>query len=119
MTGCSYLFGQKTQLISVRSEPAGAKVIASGSFVGITPTMFVVRRKEILSLEIHKAGYQPQYRQVNHRFTTLGWLDIFPGVLLYGIPTVIGLNSNGAYVHEPSEFLVILYPDKETITKAE
>ena len=104
--------GLKSRVIAiiVSSDPPGAQVVASGVSVGTTPIQFEVHRGDNLFLEIHKPGYQTQYRTSSRRLSTLGILDVVGGVML--LLPLIGLISAGAWEHDPAQFGVTLEPEK-------
>ena len=84
--------------------------MASGVSVGTTPIQFEVHRGDNLFLEIHKPGYQTQYRTSSRRLSTLGILDVVGGAIL--LLPLIGLISAGAWEHDPAQFGVTLEPGK-------
>jgi hypothetical protein len=109
LSACS-LFGPRKETIIVSSDPPGAQVMASGVSVGTTPIQFEMHRGDNLFLEIHKPGYQTQYRTSSRRLSTLGILDVVGGVML--LLPLIGLISAGAWEHDPAQFGVTLEPEK-------
>ena len=76
MAGCSFL-APRFEDIGVSSNPQGAQVIVNGKSMGATPVHFKVHSgdKNVL-LEVQKSGYQPQYRTMSRRMSTIGILDV-------------------------------------------
>lgn len=108
-SGCS-LFAPSMQTIHVTSSPDGAKVIAGSRPVGQTPVMFEVHRGENLLIEVHKAGYQTQYRTTSRTLSSVGTADVIGGFLI--LLPLEGLLSSGAWKHDPNNYGFVLEPEK-------
>jgi hypothetical protein len=93
MSACATVFSGTKQMLSVQSEPPGAKVYIDNEYKGETPTSFEIKRKlDSYHLTLKKAG-RPNYQatleaQLNpvaviNMFDALGWLiDATSGALM-------------------------------------
>lgn len=83
-TGCATIVSGKTQDVTVRSNPPGAKVLVDGMMQGTTPLIASLIRKKRHSIEIIKDGYGRDVRA-----TTRGFNWWYLGNLILG--GIIGL----------------------------
>src|SRR5690606_5793714 len=93
-TGCS-LFGPRTQVITIRSEPSGAEAFVGGEAVGRTPVQHEVERREDLLIEVRQQGYETAFRRTNRTLSTLGLADLIGGSLI--LLPFLGLLSPAAW----------------------
>jgi hypothetical protein len=108
-SGCSF-FAPSMQTIHVTSSPEGAKVLAGGQPVGVTPTQFEAHRGDNLLIQVQKNGYQTQYRTTLRTLSSMGVLDVVGGCFL--LLPFFGLLSSGAWKHDPDKYGIILEPEK-------
>lgn len=79
LSGCASIAGDNTRQVSVKSYPAGAKIIIDNQQYGITPAIvtlptYIYGGK---SVTLKKSGYQEQSMMVNTKFQPIALLDIF------------------------------------------
>jgi hypothetical protein len=108
-SGCSF-FAPSKQTIHVSSSPDGAKILAGGQPIGMTPIQFEAHRGDNLLIEVQKAGYQTQYRTTSRTLSSTGLLDVIGGCFL--LLPLLGLLSSGAWKHDPDKYGIILEPEK-------
>jgi hypothetical protein len=106
--GCS-LFGPRTQVLTISSDPPGAAVLLNGKPVGDAPLQVEVRRDEDVLIEVREPGYQTGYRTPHHSLSTLGIIDLAGGSVI--LLPLLGLFSSAAWKHDPSTYAVILDPE--------
>lgn len=104
-SGCSF-FASGQQMISVTSEPTGARVSVNGNEVGLTPVTTSVSRGGTVSIMVVKNGYRPQTRTPGQRLSKIGILDVVGGCI-WLVP-FLGLLSDGAWEVEPEAYSVVL-----------
>ena len=106
-TGCAAIMTGTTQAVTVKSEPAGAKVEMDGKPVGQTPAVVTVVRGRSRVLKITKEGYEPLTVTLGTKFN--GWIlgnAVFGGIL--GI--IIDLGSGAFLWVDPEAVDVVLTP---------
>jgi hypothetical protein len=106
-TGCS-VFGSNTQMVTISSEPEGARVTVNGQRAGETPLRMRVSRSEDLLVEVRKAGYETAFRSSHRTLSGLGIADVVGGSV-WLVP-LFGLLSSAAWEHDPSTFAFLLEP---------
>ncbi len=79
LAGCASIAGDNTRQVSVKSYPAGAKIIVDNQQYGTTPAVvtlptYIYGGK---SVSLKKSGYQEQTMMVNTKFQPIALLDIF------------------------------------------
>lgn len=104
-SGCS-LFGSRTQMVTISSEPEGARVTVNGEGAGETPLRLSVSRSEDLLVEVRKPGYETAFRSSHRKLSGLGIADVVGGSV-WLLP-LIGLFSSAAWEHDPSTFAITL-----------
>lgn len=99
-TGCATIVQSGPDQIQVRSNPEGADVHLNGVFVGKTPTMVSIRRKDDALIEIKKEGYETM--TVDRHKVLAGW---FLGNILIGggigIAVDLIAHNQGKYSEDP------------------
>ena len=112
LTGCSLVFGSRTQDLKVASDPNGAQVWVNGELRGTTPLTCRIRRWNAARIEIRKEGYEPVSRGTARTLSGLGITDaILGGFVLF---PYFGLLSGGAWEQTPSDIYAILLSMPET-----
>jgi hypothetical protein len=106
--GCS-LFGPRTQMLTISSDPPGAKVLVNGEAAGDAPLQVRVQRGEDALIEVRKPGYQTGFRTTHQNLSTLGIIDVVAGSVI--LLPLLGLLSSAAWEHDPSTYAVILDPE--------
>lgn len=79
LAGCASVAGDNTRQVSVKSYPAGAKIVVDNQQYGTTPAIvtlpsYIYGGK---SVTLKKNGYQDQSMMVNTKFQPIALLDIF------------------------------------------
>lgn len=111
VSGCS-LFGPRTQVISIGSDPEGARVNVNGMPAGETPARMQVSRSEDLLVQVSKAGYETAFRGSHRKLSGLGIADVVGGSV-WLVP-LLGLLSSAAWEHDPATFAFLLERKSET-----
>ncbi len=106
-TGCATIFSSDPEVISVTSDPAGAK-FQYGPFTGTTPTSVAVPRKALSSFAtFRKEGYEEK---------TVPVITGTQGVIWWGIlfwpSLIIDFVTGNAYKLDPPVINVVLDPKK-------
>lgn len=86
ISGCATLFGKKTHLLAVSSDPRGAEVYVNGFKMGVTPIELNLKADKSYIIEYRKEGFESVTRVVNTKVGA-GWivLDVIGGL----IPVII------------------------------
>jgi hypothetical protein len=103
--GCSFL-GSRTQTIGIASDPDGAEVTINGKHVGETPLEHQIRRSEVATILVKKAGYHSVTKSTNKIPSTLGAVDMVGGY--FCLFPFLGLISGAAWEQSPSTFVIAL-----------
>jgi hypothetical protein len=88
--GCATLFGTKSHVLAISSEPEAATVFVNGEEKGKTPLRLGLKADRSYLIEFQKEGYKPVTRLVNTKVDA-GWviLDVLGGL----IPIVIDAST--------------------------
>lgn len=104
LIGCATIVKGNTQLVTVNSEPSGAKVKIDG-LKGTTPYTATLSRGNDYVVEVSKDGYETEQRQVTHHF---GALSIFGNLPWLLIGVIVDFASGSAYNLNPTNVNVEL-----------
>ncbi len=107
-SGCSF-FGDKTQEVTILTEPKDAEVLVNNKQCG-NPVSVVVPCDQPLAVVVRKPGYQTCTKTVTPVLSKLGLLDVV-GTVLFLVPG-IGLFSDAAQELPETNLYIVL--DKET-----
>lgn len=79
---CATLFGKKTHVLAIGSDPVGAEVYVNGFKMGTTPVELNLKADKSYTIEYRKEGYQSITRIVNTKVGA-GWivLDVLGGLI--------------------------------------
>jgi len=114
LAGCATMFSDKTQTISINSNPSGALVTFNGLQIGTTPVGTLVRKRSDGVLMVQKEGYHPQTITVDTDMTGAFFLNIFWG-LYFPLSSTTDVANNSAYEYSPDSFFVQLIPIGESL----
>jgi PEGA domain len=105
---CSLVSPSSTN-ISVVTEPPGARVVVNGNNVGMSPTVYPIKRDQPVTIMITKNGYEAATRSLQPKLSTTGIIDIVGGcVWLFPF---FGLLAPGAWDIDNPNVSVMLSPD--------
>lgn len=92
--GCATLFHGSTDMITLSSQPIGARVTVNGQDMGATPLRLKLLAKHTYSIGFHKDGYKPKIVLVNNSVGA-GWiiLDVLGGLL----PMIVDASTGDWY----------------------
>ena len=121
MSGCASLFGGgSNQLISIDSEPQGAKVTVGAKVkregqsvmvnkieYGVTPIEVSVPRKDGMIL-VSKEGYETQEVGLVRKMNPWVWGDI---IATSPLSTSIDTSTGAAHQYKPGKYMVTLVPE--------
>ena len=104
-TGCATIVSGKSQDVTIRSNPAGAKVLIDGMMAGTTPLLADLKRSKRHEIKIVKEGYVEEMRGTKRGFN---WW--FAGNIIFGgiIGIIVDFATGGVYKVEPDVFNVEL-----------
>ncbi len=105
LSSCSAIFNGSKDMVSINSDPGGAKVIIDGANQGVTPMSVSLKRGKNHVIEIKMEGYD--YYKLTTDNTITGW---FWGNLICGgiLGLVIDLATGSAYDVDPDIISVTL-----------
>ena len=95
-SGCATITRGTTDTLVVESDPAGADVRLSNGITGKTPTSFKLSRKESLTVDIRKDGYEPLSVRVTPQISGGGAAGMAGNVLVGGLVGVVVDPLSGA-----------------------
>jgi len=95
-SGCATITRGTTDTLVVESDPAGTDVRLSNGITGKTPTSFKLSRKESLTVEIRKDGYEPLSVRVTPQISGGGAAGMAGNVLVGGLVGVVVDPLSGA-----------------------
>ena len=107
-SGCATITRGDRQLVSVTSEPSGAKVKIDG-LKGTTPYSVSLARNKDYIVEVSKDGYETEQRQITHSF---GALSIWGNILWLLIGVIVDFASGSAYKLDPTNMDIELEQKK-------
>lgn len=99
-SGCAGMFSGETQMLTVKSNPAGANVTINGMPIGQTPlTAPIVKKKDIL-ITLTKDGYKEVTAPLNTSFDPMALVGLFS----YGTPITTDVQKGTAYQISPNYY---------------
>lgn len=111
LTGCATIVLTPSQKVGISSMPAGAEVTDNGNFLGKTPIVADLKRKDTHIIKIQLQGYQPYEIALSQKAS--GWL--LGNILFGGIPgIIIDAMTGSIYVLSPEQIQIEL--KKNTIS---
>jgi hypothetical protein len=105
-SGCCTLMKGNRQLVSINSEPTGAKVKIDG-LKGTTPYTADLSRGQDYVATISKEGYEDQQVQITKSFSAMA---IFGNILWLLVGAVVDICTGSAYNLNPASVDVELEP---------
>ena len=105
--GCATIVHGSSQVVEIRTEPAGATVRLDNGSTYTTPASVKLERKKDYVLSISKDGYQTQTVPLNSVLS--GWLVgniVFGGLIGGGVDAI----SGAAYTLTPENISIALTP---------
>jgi len=99
-SGCATIIHGKYQDVRISSNPVDARVQVDGHYLGQTPLMVSLRRKDNHNVLITLDGYQPYNMTINRKLS--GWIVgnvIYGGVLGIAVDAITG----SMYILSPSD----------------
>ncbi len=107
LSACSF-FAQKTQELTVNTNPEGCKVFVNGQLY-TAPVKMTVPTTSTFTVTAMKEGYQSKTETLSYTLSKTGMLDA-AGLWLFLIPG-LGLFSDGAFrITNPHLFLDLTVP---------
>lgn len=103
LTSCATIMHGTKQNVGISSNPSNAQVWVDQAFVGNTPMIVEMSRKDNHFVRIELPGYQPFEATFTRQMS--GW--VFGNVVFFGVGAVIGLAvdaiSGGIYKLTPDQ----------------
>ncbi|MGE0268598.1 MAG: PEGA domain-containing protein [Candidatus Omnitrophota bacterium] len=99
-SGCSTLVKGNRQLVTINSEPSGAKVKLSNGLKGTTPYTADLQTGSDYVVEVTKEGYQEEQVQITKEFRPV--TTIFGNILWLLIGVIVDFSSGSAYGLNPT-----------------
>jgi hypothetical protein len=89
-SACATIFSGTQQMLSVNSEPPGAKIYLNNQFKGRTPALFEIKRKlDAYSVVLKKDSFEDYNGTLENRLNPVAIVNLFD-VLGWGIDAVSG-----------------------------
>jgi membrane-bound inhibitor of C-type lysozyme len=109
--GCATVTRGTSDQIQVNSDPPQAVVTTSMNHQCVTPCTFTVQRKDEFTVNIQKAGYEPQSVFVATRVAGSGAAGFAGNVLLGGVIGMgVDATSGATLEHFPNPVTFVLQP---------
>ncbi len=103
--GCATIIHGSSQDVAIASQPTGADVTVDGRAFGRTPVTANLRRKDIHSVKIVLAGYQPFEMNLTRHVSGWVWGNIlFGGLIGLAVDAITG----GLYEIKPDQVMAQL-----------
>lgn len=99
-SGCAGMFSGETQMLTVKSNPEGAKVTINGMQIGQTPLTAPIVKKKDLLLTLSKDGYKDVTTPLNTSFDPMALVGLFS----YGTPITTDIQKGTAYQISPNYY---------------
>lgn len=103
-SGCCSITRGNRQLVTITSEPTGAKVKMDG-YKGTTPYSVSLDRSKDYVVEVSKEGYETEQRQVTHSFSSMA---IFGNILWLLVGVIVDFATGSGYNLNPTNVNVEL-----------
>lgn len=126
-SSCATLFLGSNQNVMVNSEPAGAEIYVNGKSTNqVTPALVQVKRKVKESPNngkneqvyiLKKEGHHDEKYRDKSTMPVAAVLDIYPGIILLGIPPLLDIATGANKKYKPE--LNLTLSKNETIIKRE
>lgn len=99
-TGCAGMFSGETQMLTVKSSPAGANVTINGMPIGQTPLTAPIGKKKDILITLTKDGYKEVTAPLNTSFDPMALVGLFS----YGTPITTDIQKGTAYQISPNYY---------------
>lgn len=99
-TGCAGMFSGETQMLTVKSSPAGANVTINGMPIGQTPLTAPIAKKKDILITLTKDGYKEVTAPLNTAFDPMALVGLFS----YGTPITTDIQKGTAYQISPNYY---------------
>jgi len=96
-SGCCSIIHGNRELVTITSEPTGAKVKMDG-YKGTTPYTVSLDRSKDYVAEVSKEGYETEQRQITHSFSPLA---IFGNILWLLVGVIVDFATGSGYNLNP------------------
>ena len=109
--GFATIISGKHQNVTINSDPKGAKVMAGGITIGVTPIFARIKREKNMVLVLSKEGYEDQ---IIHLTTGLNYF-VFANIIFgtYGTSSTSTDAASGATIeYSPDSYYATLAPKK-------
>lgn len=107
MNACSTFLNSTTQEISIKTEPANAKITIDGKKFGTTPQVVNIERGSNHIIKLELEGYDAYEMQVTRKLSFWFWGNVLNG-LIPGM--LIDMVTGAMYNLLPENFDVSLQP---------
>src|SRR5687767_14651753 len=104
-SGCATLITGKTQIVSVTSEPPGARVMLNGTYLGVAPISAAVARQTDYHVVAQLEGYGEGTATIKREINPIAILNLV-NVIGWGVDFVTG----AAWRLGPETVIVRLQP---------
>ncbi|MCL4432229.1 MAG: PEGA domain-containing protein [Epsilonproteobacteria bacterium] len=91
-------------MLTVKSNPEGAKVSLNGRDLGQTPLTTTVEKKKDMLLTVKKDGYREVTQPLNTSFDPMALV----GIISYGTPITTDVQKGTAYQITPNYYQIEL-----------
>lgn len=109
-SGCASIVQGTTQMVQVRSIPAGADIHINGAYQGTTPKLVQLQRGTSYHLLLEYPGYQPWDLELERRFNPWILGNVVTGVLP---GTAVDALDGAAFRVYPPGVTATLIPTRE------
>ncbi|WP_310440684.1 PEGA domain-containing protein [Sulfuricurvum sp.] len=99
-SGCAGMFSGETQMLTVKSSPAGANVAINGMPIGQTPLTAPISKKKDILITLTKDGYKEVTAPLNTSFDPMALVGLFS----YGTPITTDIQKGTAYQISPNYY---------------
>lgn len=99
-SGCAGMFSGETQMLTVKSSPAGANVSINGMPIGQTPITAPIAKKKDILITLTKDGYKEVTAPLNTSFDPMALVGLFS----YGTPITTDIQKGTAYQISPNYY---------------
>lgn len=115
LAGCATIVHGTNESVSISSNPTNAKVYVDNSYIGATPTIVKMARKEKHTVRIELKGYQPYEMTLTPHLS--GW--VFGNIVFGGfIGLAVDAISGGLYQLTPDQIQAEMLKNDIAISKS-